>query len=70
MSSMGSIGRMDASLSNDMGISSGNTFGGGSGFGITSEVDNFSSKPKGWYLFSFVLLIRYAKIASSLQKSG
>nr|XP_043632209.1 coatomer subunit delta-2-like [Erigeron canadensis] len=46
MSSMGSIGRMDSGFSNDMGISSG-TFGSGSGFGITSEVDSFSSKPKG-----------------------
>ncbi|CAI9269676.1 unnamed protein product [Lactuca saligna] len=29
-----------------MGISSGNTFGGGSGFGLTSDVDSFSSKFK------------------------
>ncbi|CAH1446611.1 unnamed protein product [Lactuca virosa] len=43
--SMGSIGRMDNSFSNDMGISSGNTFGGGSGFGLTSDVDSFSSRP-------------------------
>ncbi|KAI3776112.1 hypothetical protein L1987_45875 [Smallanthus sonchifolius] len=47
MSSMGSIGRMDSAFSNDMGISSGNTFGSGSGFGITSEVDSFSTKSKG-----------------------
>ncbi|GJR66340.1 coatomer subunit delta-like protein [Tanacetum coccineum] len=47
MDSMGSMGRMDNGFSNDMGISSGNTFGSGSGFGITSDVDSFSSKPKG-----------------------
>ncbi|KAL7615131.1 coatomer subunit delta-2 [Lactuca sativa] len=47
MGSMGSIGRMDNSFSNDMGISSGNTFGGSSGFGLTSDVDSFSTKSKG-----------------------
>ncbi|CAI9302249.1 unnamed protein product [Lactuca saligna] len=38
---------MDNSFSNDMGISSGNTFGSGSGFGLTSDVDSLSSKSKG-----------------------
>nr|GEV73195.1 coatomer subunit delta-like [Tanacetum cinerariifolium] len=47
LQSMDSMGRMDNGFSNDMGISSGNTFGSGSGFGITSDVDSFSSKPKG-----------------------
>ncbi|XP_076935065.1 coatomer subunit delta-like [Bidens hawaiensis] len=47
MGSMGSIGRMDNSFGNDTGISSGNTFGSGSGFGITSDVDSFSTKTKG-----------------------
>ncbi|KAJ0736004.1 putative Longin-like domain superfamily, AP complex, mu/sigma subunit, coatomer delta subunit [Helianthus annuus] len=47
MGSMGSIGRMDSGFGNDTGISSGNNFGSGSGFGLSSEVDSFSSKPKG-----------------------
>ncbi|KAJ6410641.1 hypothetical protein OIU84_007399 [Salix udensis] len=47
MSSMGS-GRIESSFS-DMSISSGGGggFGSGSGFGLTSDVDSFSSKPKG-----------------------
>jgi hypothetical protein len=50
MSSMGS-GRIESSF-NDMSISSGGGggFGSGSGFGLTSDVDSFSSKPKGLFL--------------------
>jgi len=44
---MGS-GRIENSFS-DLSISSSGTgFGSGSGFGLTSDVDSFSTKPKGW----------------------
>jgi len=44
---MGS-GRIENSFS-DLSISSSGTgFGSGSGFGLASDVDSFSTKPKGW----------------------
>ncbi|XP_071690650.1 coatomer subunit delta-2-like [Rutidosis leptorrhynchoides] len=46
MGSMGSLGRMDSGYVNDTSIGN-NTFGGGSGFGLSSDVDSFSSKSKG-----------------------
>lgn len=48
MGSMGSMGRLDSGFGNDSGITTGNNFGSGSsGFGLTSDVDSFSSKSKG-----------------------
>ena len=51
MSSMGS-GRIESSFS-DMSISSGGGggFGSGSGFGLTTDIDSFASKPKGFLMF-------------------
>ena len=47
LQSMGS-GRIENSFS-DLSISSSGTgFGSGSGFGLTSDVDSFATKPKGW----------------------
>ena len=44
---MGS-GRFESSF-NDLSISnSGTGFGSGSGFGLSSDVDSFSTKSKGW----------------------
>ena len=54
MGSMGSMGRMDSGFGNDSGITTGNNFGSGAGFGLTSDVDSFSSKSKGWCIVLFV----------------
>jgi hypothetical protein len=48
LTSMGS-GRIENSLS-DLSLSStGTGFGSGSGFGLSTDVDSFSTKPKGWF---------------------
>lgn len=45
---MGS-GKIENSF-NDMSISStGTGFGSGTGFGLSTDVDSFSTKPKGWF---------------------
>ena len=54
LQSMGS-GKIDNGLG-DMGMSSGGGggFGGSSGFGLGADVESFSSKPKGYFLFECV----------------
>lgn len=57
LTSMGS-GRIENSFS-DLSISSSGTgFGSSSGIGLSSDVDSFSTKPKGWlsYIFTKILL--------------
>lgn len=48
--SMGS-GRIDTGFGSDNSMSGNGGYGGGSGFGLNTEVDSFSAKPKGLYLF-------------------
>ena len=54
LQSMGS-GRLDTGFGSDMNISSSGTgFGSGSGLGLTTDLESFSSKPKGLSLLIFV----------------
>ena len=58
LQSMGS-GKIDNSLG-DMGISSGGGgggFGSSSGFGLGGDVESFSSKPKGYFLFKMLSMM-------------
>lgn len=51
MSSMSGPRKLDSGFS-DMSISSSGTgFGSGSGFGLSTDVDSFSSKPKGLHYY-------------------
>ena len=54
LQSMGS-GRLESSFS-DMSISStASGFGSGSGFGLSTDIDSFTSKSKGWLLCTCII---------------
>nr|XP_016498340.1 PREDICTED: coatomer subunit delta-like [Nicotiana tabacum] len=69
LQSMGS-GRMDTGFGSDSGISSGGSggFGSGSGFGLSPDVDTFSTKSKGLYLFHPVIVMcLYLSVSATMS---